>query len=129
MRFTKTIATAAALMVGALAFGESADARPRQERIWRHHGGGHHGHHHGHGGYYNGFGYGAFGFAAGALLGSALSRPYYYEPAPVYVAPAPVYVYQPWTPDWYTYCGGKYRSFNPDTGYFLGYDGEYHFCR
>lgn len=128
MRFTKTIAMAAALTVGALAFAESADARPRQERIWRHHGGHHH-HHHFHHGHRGHFASGAFGFAAGAILGSALSRPYYYAPAPVYVAPAPVYVYQPWTPGWYTYCGGKYRSFNASTGYFLGYDGQYHFCR
>ena len=127
MRFTKTIATALAVTVGALTFASSAEARKRQERIWRPNYGGH-GHFDRHRG---NFAAGAFGFAAGALVGSALSRPYYYAPAPaaVYVAPAPVYVYQPWTPGWYTYCGGKYRSFNASTGYFLGYDGQYHFCR
>ncbi len=32
------------------------------------------------------------GFAAGAIVGSAMApRPYYYAPAPVYVAPPPVY--------------------------------------
>lgn len=122
MRFTKTIATALAVTVGALTFAGSAEARNRQEH-WRPQ----------HRGFDNrgNFAAGAFGFAAGALVGSALSRPYYYAPAPapVYVAPAPVYVYQPWTPGWYSYCGGKYRSFNSSTGYFLGYDGQYHFCR
>jgi hypothetical protein len=29
------------------------------------------------------------GFAAGAIVGSALARPYYYGPAPVYVGPPP----------------------------------------
>ena len=134
MRFTKTIATALAVTVGALSFASSADAR---ERYWRH--GGHHAfrhhgfHHHDHDGF-NG-GAALFGFAAGAVLGSALSRPCYncgyssygYAPAPVYAAP--VVVYQPWTPTWFSYCRGKYRSFNAGTGYYLGYDGGYHFCR
>jgi hypothetical protein len=135
MRFTKTIATALAVTVGALSFAGTSEARERY-RHWRpNHGGWHHGgwyHNHR---YYNDYAVGAgiFGFAAGALVGSALSRPYYYAPAPapVYVAPAPAvtYGYQPWTPAWYSYCDAKYRSFNPRTGYFLGYDGDYHFCR
>jgi hypothetical protein len=137
MRFTKTIATALAVTVGALSFASSADAR---SRYWRH--GGHHGgHHFNHGHHHNGFNGGAalFGFATGAILGSALSRPCYgcgygygqsygyYAPAPVYAAP--VVVYQPWTPTWYSYCGDRYRSFDASTGYYLGYDGDYHFCR
>ncbi len=36
---------------------------------------------------------------------------------------------QPWTPAWYSQCSAKYRSFNPQTGYFMGYDGNRHFCR
>ncbi len=35
----------------------------------------------------------------------------------------------PWTSGWYRYCSAKYRSFNPGTGYFVGYDGRHHFCR
>ena len=35
----------------------------------------------------------------------------------------------PWSPGWYRYCSSKYRSFNPHTGYFVGYDGRHHFCR
>ena len=37
--------------------------------------------------------------------------------------------YPAWSAQWYRYCENRYRSFNPRTGYFLGYDGEYHFCR
>jgi len=66
---------------------------------------------------------GIFGFAAGAILGSAMTTPRYYAPPPVYYGPP-----APWTPAWYSYCASKYRSFNPNTGYFLGYDGRYHFC-
>ena len=143
MRFTKTIAAALAVSVGALSFASSADARARHWGNGGHHGSHHGFHHHGH--HHNGFNGGAalFGFAAGAFLGSALSYPCYgcgygngygygyggygYAPAPVYAAP--VVVYQPWTPTWFSYCRGKYRSFNGSTGHYLGYDGDYHFCR
>jgi hypothetical protein len=45
--------------------------------------------------------------------------------------PAPVYMGspEPWTEAWYDYCHAKYRSFNPRTGEFLSYSGEYKFCR
>lgn len=76
---------------------------------------------------------GIIGFATGAIVGSALSQPRYYAPPPppVYYQPQPVYygAPAPWTPAWYSYCSSKYRSFNPSTGTFLGYDGRYHFCR
>lgn len=36
---------------------------------------------------------------------------------------------EPWTEDWYDYCARKYRSFNPDTGEYLAYSGEYRLCR
>ncbi len=75
----------------------------------------------------------AGGLAAGAIIGSALSQPRYVAPPPVYYrpAPAPVVSYRPapWTPAWYNYCHSKYRSFNPNTGYFLAYSGQYTFCR
>ena len=118
MRFMKTIAATLAVTVGALTFAGSADARHRRH---------HHVHHHYHHG--NNFAAGAIGFGVGALFGSALAAPRYYQPAPVYVAPAPVVVYEAWTPGWYSYCGQRYRSFNRHTGYYLGYDGGYHFCR
>lgn len=36
---------------------------------------------------------------------------------------------EPWSPAWYDYCGSKYRSFNPKTGYFTTYGGDKKFCR
>ncbi len=36
---------------------------------------------------------------------------------------------EPWTPEWYDYCSARYRSFNPDTGYYRTYSGRYRFCR
>lgn len=86
---------------------------------------------------------GIFGLAAGAIIGSALTAPRYYAPQPYYAprtyyaprpyraAPQPAYYGPPapWTPGWYSYCHSKYRSFNSRTGYFLGYDGRYHFCK
>lgn len=36
--------------------------------------------------------------------------------------------YEPWTKGWYNYCDNRYRSFNPRTGTFRGYDGRDHFC-
>jgi hypothetical protein len=61
--------------------------------------------------------------------------------APVYVGPPPPVVYAPaaygpgpygppaWTPEWYTYCAKRYRSFDSHTGYFTGYDGQPYFCQ
>ncbi len=133
MRFMKPTAAALALAIGALSFSGVAEARHR---------------HHGNGG--DALAAGIFGFAAGAILSGALSQPRYsngyyydYEPAPVYVVPPPPVVYrpayqpapvyyagpQPWTPEWYDYCDARYRSFDERTGYFLGYDGQYHFCQ
>lgn len=36
---------------------------------------------------------------------------------------------RPFTPAWYDYCRRKYRSFNQDTGRYLGFDGELHLCK
>jgi len=74
-------------------------------------------------------GAGLLGFGVGAIVGSALT------PREVYVAPPrPAYRRAgygppPWTPDWYTYCYSRYRSFDPNTGTFIGYDGYERFCR
>jgi len=120
MRGLKSIATAAmALVIGAAPMVGTAEAGHR-----------HHHRHHNHG---DAAVAGIIGFGVGTLFGSALSAPRYYAPPPrAYYRPAPVIVHQglvPWTGEWYAYCDAKYRSFNPRTGYFLGYDGEYHFCR
>ncbi|ASY57331.1 MULTISPECIES: BA14K family protein [Sinorhizobium] len=97
---------------------------------------------------------GAVGLVTGTLIGTAIGsqprysepvyidpEPEYYEPRPVY-QPRPVYrarpVYrqvvvdsydlEPWTPAWYRYCSQRYRSFDPESGTFVGYDGRSHFC-
>ncbi|MFK7902364.1 MAG: BA14K family protein [Nitratireductor sp.] len=36
--------------------------------------------------------------------------------------------YEPWSQEWFSYCKSKFRSFNPTTGTYLGYDGLNHFC-
>lgn len=36
---------------------------------------------------------------------------------------------KPWSKGWYAYCTGKYKSFDPETGRYLGYDGQRHFCK
>lgn len=96
---------------------------------------------------------GALGLIAGAVIaGSNRPQPVYddyydYEPQPRrvyrqeyrqdYYRPAPVqrrvvyresYAMEPWTPEWYSYCSDRYRSFKPRTGTFTGYDGLEHFC-
>src|SRR5687767_9523517 len=65
MRFMKPVATALAITVGALSFAGTAEAGHR-----------HHHRHHGGGG--EAAAAGILGFAAGAILGGALSSPRYY---------------------------------------------------
>lgn len=91
---------------------------------------------------------GIAGLAVGAIIGGLASqpsrvyvdppyRPAYrvYRPYPVYQPPRydyrPAYTYrglEPWTPAWYRACSQRYRSFDPSTGTYLGYDGRRHFC-
>lgn len=65
--------------------------------------------------------------AAGAIASHAIkqghrsrnhhgNRPHHYRP-------------KPWSNAWYDHCFSRYQSFNPKTGYFLGFDGKHHFCR
>jgi len=89
-----------------------------------------------------GFGWGlGAGLLGGAIIGGALaSRPYYYGdpyyyppayyapgyyPAPAYGYPAPAYGPGPGGGD---YCASRYRSYDPASGTFLGYDGLRHPC-
>ena len=47
-------------------------------------------------------------------------------------APEPVYragPIEPWTDEWFEWCTNRYRSFNPRTGTFTGYDGVKYFCQ
>lgn len=77
------------------------------------------------GGYYRpyyGYGYGydpgaavaagIFGLAAGAIASSAIAGPP-----------------RRYDSSWVAYCSRKYKSFNPRTGTYLGYDGRRHVCR
>ena len=69
---------------------------------------------------------GLFGLAAGAVIGGALSQSGSAAPAPAYSGQAPVYS---GSPEWYQYCASRYRSFNPQTGMYRGYDGQLRPCR
>lgn len=64
------------------------------------------------------------GLALGAVIAGAASAPPpgYYAP-PAYAPPPPA------GGDWYAYCASKYRSFDPASGTFLGYDGLRHPCQ
>ncbi|MBN9019615.1 MAG: BA14K family protein [Rhizobiales bacterium] len=55
-------------------------------------------------------------------------------PPPGRVPPPPGRVPPPgappaWTQEWYQYCSARYRSFNPNTGYFVAKGGQQVFCR
>ena len=100
----RKLMTAALIGAGLLAASAPAEAR------W----------HHGWG-----WGAGAAGFAAGAILGSTLARPYYYGPGPYYAyEPAPAYIGD----DAEAYCEARFRSYDPASGTYLGYDGRRHPC-
>jgi hypothetical protein len=100
------LVTAAALGCALVLAAAPANAR------WGHH-------HHGWG-----WGGGAAGFAAGALIGSTLASPYYYGP--------PAYAYDS-GPDYAggdaeAYCEQRFRSYDPASGTYAGYDGRRHPC-
>lgn len=102
-KFAKISTLAALLSAGLLLTSAPANAR------WRH----------------GGWGYGAAGFAAGALLGSALvARPYGYYGRPAYAyEPGPGY-----PDDAEAYCEQRFRSYDPASGTYAGYDGRRHPC-
>ena len=102
-------------------------------------------HHHHHDNNGNALAAGALGLAAGAIIGGAIASDpgprYYADPPAGYYAPPPRVVYRtyepapvyarglrPWTRSWYRYCGERYRSFDPRSGTFIGFDGRSHFC-
>ena len=113
MRLKLTAAMAALLVTATtVAAVTPADAQ------WRRHGGYHHHHHRGG---WGGGGAALGGFAAGAILGGALAaqRPYYgYGPGPVYYEAAPSY-----GGDATGYCMQRFKSYDPASGTYLGYDG------
>ena len=104
----------AALTALALAGASVLAATPASAQ-WRGH----------HGGYHRGGG-GAFaGFAAGALLGGMMAsqRPYYYGGG--YYRGGP-YAYEGGND--VQYCLSRFRSYDPRSGTYMGYDGHRHPC-
>lgn len=127
-------ATAASAMPANLALKNAAPGAVETVRWGGHwHGGGWRG---------GGWGWGLGGFAAGAIIGSAIASPYYYGgyypygygayPAYDYPPPAPYYggpAYGgPVGGGDVSYCAQRYRSYDPGTGTFLGFDGQRHPC-
>ncbi len=83
-----------------------ADAQWRG-RGWHHHGGG--------------FAGGIVGGVIGGVIGGMMSRPQlqpYYAPQPYYQQPM----------DPIAYCMQRFRSYNPDTQLYFGYDRQFHQC-
>jgi len=88
--------------------------------------------------YWRGRGWGWGGVGAGLAAGTiiAASRPYYYAPGdygPAYYPPPaaygpPVAYRQAPADDAITYCMQQYRSYDPTSQTFLGYDGLRHPC-
>jgi hypothetical protein len=73
----------------------------------------------------------AAGVLGGLIIGSIIaSAPYRYRGRVYYYAPGPVYApgYYGYR-DWLGYCFSRYRSFDPRSGTYLGYDGRRHYCR
>jgi hypothetical protein len=76
----------------------------------------------------------AAGLMTGFMIGGLLAAPHYYDPYPSYYpygyyAPRYVGPIGHGAPGWEAYCFSRYRSFDPISGTYLGYDGRRHFCR
>jgi hypothetical protein len=127
----KALGVAALMGVSALSLPATAEAG----HGWGGHGWGGRGWNgHWHGGWgWGGPGYwgaGLIGLGVGAAVGAALTAPAYAGPPPGPYAPvAAGYGPPAWSPEWYTYCAQRDRSFNSHTGYFTGYDGQPYFCQ
>ncbi|MBU4527207.1 MAG: BA14K family protein [Hoeflea sp.] len=74
---------------------------------------------------------GIIGLGAAAIIGGAIANSHN-NPQVIYRQPHTPRnaggAYQPWSQSWMRYCSNKYRSFNPSTGTYRGYDGRDHFC-
>ena len=83
-----------------------------------------------------GWGYYGGGFAAGALLGGLLAAPYYggYYGGPYYYADPYYYSDPGYSAEPYAggggvdYCMRRYRTYDPNSGTFMGNDGRRHPC-
>ena len=112
----------AAAQVGAprIATAVAQPASGLTEVRWRGRGGWHGGWHH-----RGGWGVGA-GFATGLLFGGLMAAPYYGYPGPYYAYPGRYYAPAPG--DAVAYCMRRFRSYDPASGTYLGYDGYRHPC-
>ena len=77
------------------------------------------------------------GVAAGAIIGGAFASPYYYGygPRPYYDGYAPYYAPPPPPPAYMaedggdvSYCMRRFKSYDPRSGTYLGFDGNRHPC-
>jgi len=83
-------------------------------------------------GYYGpGWGWGA-GLLGGAIIGGMLAAPYYYGPGPYYYGGGPYYAQPgyvaPRQGNAVAYCMQRFRSYDPNSGTYLGNDGYRHPC-
>lgn len=75
------------------------------------------------------------GGVGGVVVGGSTWQKYYNQVYYQCVNQAPVYQQQPaYAPPvgsqaWKQQCAQKYKSFQWDTGYYLGFDGGYHVCK
>jgi hypothetical protein len=76
-------------------------------------------------GWHGGWGGFGAGLAAGAIVGGLLAAPYYRRP--YYDGPAYYYYDDPGV-DAVEYCIRRFRSYDPYSGTYLGYDGYRHPC-
>lgn len=124
---TATMLTAAAAATpGHAAPMAVADARssPQASGVetvqWRGHRGGWRGH--------RGWGWGGVGagIVGGAIAGSLLAPRYYYDDDGYYYGRR--YYYADPSADSVSYCASRFRSYDPASGTYLGYDGIRHPC-
>lgn len=109
----------AALIVAAAAFSAPAQAQRHRGGYLGHFRGGYHGH------FWRGHRGGWGGFATGAIIGGMLAAPYYARP--YYDSYYGSRYYYPGD-DAVAYCMRRFRSYDPRSGTYLGYDGYRHPC-
>ena len=116
--YKKSVAALLALTIAGVAMLAPTEASARWRRGW-------------------GWGGIGAGIAAGAIIGGALASPYYYGGGPYgYYGPGPYYAPGPYAyppavaveGDAVGYCMQRFKSYDPGSGTYLGYDGMRHPC-
>ena len=82
------------------------------------------------GGYGRGRGWGGVGagIVGGAIVGSLLAPRYYYNEDGSYYGGGRRYYYSGAGDESVSYCASRFRSYDPASGTYLGYDGLRHAC-